>query len=130
MLTGFMALPAHDDADVRKELEAQYLRLAEAHEKRDHKAIVGLKTADFHAIFPDGRVGDSQQMEQYSRQFLEINEPRSLQRLVPDIHSLGDSSVARTAPVMAVHHRSRAPGGRIMQESERRRGGFPWTPSS
>jgi len=69
------AASAQDDAAVRKELEAQYLRLAEAHDKRDLKAIVGLKTADFHAIFPDGRVGDSKLMEQYSRQFLEGNQP-------------------------------------------------------
>jgi hypothetical protein len=47
----------------------------EAHDRRDLKAIVGLKTADFHAIFPDGRVGDAKVMEQYSKQFLESNEP-------------------------------------------------------
>src|SRR5688500_2443185 len=63
------------DAEVRKELEAQYKRLAEAHDKRDLKAIVGLKTADFHSIFPDGGVGDSRTMEEYSRQFLEANQP-------------------------------------------------------
>ena len=70
-----MPAPAQDDAEVRKELEAQYQRLEEAHDKRDLKAIVGLKTADFHGIFPDGRVGDSKLMEQYSKQFLESNEP-------------------------------------------------------
>jgi hypothetical protein len=69
------AASAQDDAGVRKELEAQYQRLAEAHEKEDLKAIVELKTADFHAIFPDGRVGDAKVMEQYSRQFLEMNQP-------------------------------------------------------
>ena len=36
---------------------------------RDLKAIVELRTADFHAIFPDGKVGDRQVMERYSRQF-------------------------------------------------------------
>jgi hypothetical protein len=46
-----------------------------AHDRRDLKAIVALKTADFHAIFPDGRVGDSKVMEQYSKQFLENNQP-------------------------------------------------------
>src|SRR5918912_2257907 len=69
------AAHAQDDPEVRKELEAQYKKLAEAHDKRDLKTIVGLKTADFHAIFPDGRVGDSKVMEQYSRQFLESNQP-------------------------------------------------------
>ena len=69
------AVHAQDDPQVRKELEAQYKKLAEAHDKRDLKTIVGLKTADFHAIFPDGRVGDSKMMEQYSKQFLESNQP-------------------------------------------------------
>jgi ketosteroid isomerase-like protein len=66
---------AQSESDIRKELEAQYKRLAEAHNRQDLKTIVGLKTADFHAIFPDGRVGDSKQMEQYSKQFLESNQP-------------------------------------------------------
>ena len=69
------AAHAQDDPEVRRELEAQYKKLAEAHDRQDLKAIVGLKTADFHSIFPDGRVGDSKLMEQYSRQFLEGNQP-------------------------------------------------------
>ena len=69
------AAHAQDDPEVRKELEAQYKRLAEAHDRRDLKAIVALKTADFHSIFPDGRVGDSKVMEQYTKQFLESNLP-------------------------------------------------------
>src|ERR1051325_6939686 len=69
-----VSVRAQGDTDVRKALEAQYKRLAEAHDKQDLKAIVGLKTADFHAIFPDGRVGDSKMMEQYSKQFLESNQ--------------------------------------------------------
>jgi hypothetical protein len=75
VLNATTAFPQQDDAGVRKELETQYQRLAEAHDKRDLKAIVGLKTADFHVIFPDGRVGDSRLMEQYSKQFLESNQP-------------------------------------------------------
>ena len=78
LINGCLSLPpahAQDDSGVRKELEVQYERLAEAHDKRDLKTIVGLKTTDFHAIFPDGRVGDSKVMEQYSKQFLEGNQP-------------------------------------------------------
>ena len=70
-----VAVHAQDDPDVRKALEARYKQLAEAHDKRDLKAIVALKTADFHSIFPDGKVGDSRTMEQYSKQFLEANKP-------------------------------------------------------
>lgn len=72
---GLLMVHAQDDPEVRKELEAQYKKLAEAHDKRDVNAILALKTADFHAIFPDGRIGDSKTMEQYSRQFLERNQP-------------------------------------------------------
>ena len=75
MLLNSIAAVAQDDAGVRKALEAQYRRLAEAHEREDLKAILGFRTADFHSIFPDGRVGDSKVMEQYSKQFLEMNEP-------------------------------------------------------
>lgn len=72
---GSGAVHAQDDPQVRKELEDQYKKLAEAHDRKDLKVIVGLKTADFHAIFPDGRVGDSRMMEEYSRQFLANNQP-------------------------------------------------------
>lgn len=67
--------PAQDDGEARKELEAQYEKLAEAHYRKDLKAIAGLKTLDFHAIFPDGRVGDVRMMEQYTKQFIESNQP-------------------------------------------------------
>ena len=88
-----VAAHAQDDPEVRKELEAQYKRLAEAHERQDLKTIVGLKTADFHAIFPDGRVGDSKLMEQYSKQFLESNQPPynirvTIQKLTVSVNKL------------------------------------------
>lgn len=66
---------AQDDAEIQKELDAQYKRLAEAHDRKDLKAIAALKTLDFHAIFVDGRVGDVKMMAEYSRQFLETNQP-------------------------------------------------------
>ena len=66
---------AQDDADVRKELDAQYKKLAEAHDRKDLKTIVALKTSDFHAFFTDGRVGDAKIMEMYSKEFLARNQP-------------------------------------------------------
>jgi len=74
----FMALisvHAQDDPEIKKELEAQYKKLADAHEREDLKVIVALKTADFHTIGPDGRVMDSKQMEEYTKGFLERNDP-------------------------------------------------------
>lgn len=69
------AVKAQDDSTVRRELEAQYAKLIEAHYRKDLKAILALKTSDFHTIGPDGRVNDHRMMEEYSRQFLETNKP-------------------------------------------------------
>lgn len=66
---------AQENSEIQKELEAQYKKLAEAHDKKDLKAILALKTADFHTFFPDGRIGDSKLMEEYSKNFLERNQP-------------------------------------------------------
>lgn len=66
---------AQEDADVRRELEVQYKKLAEAHDKKDLKAILALRTTDFHTVLPDGRVTDSKLMEEYSKGFLERNQP-------------------------------------------------------
>jgi hypothetical protein len=75
MVAGSVAALAQGEAEVRKELEVQYQKLAEAHDRRDLKTIAGLKTSDFHAITPDGRVNDVRMMEQYTRQFIESNQP-------------------------------------------------------
>lgn len=66
---------AQSDEAIRKELESQYKKLAEAHDRKDLKEIASLKTADFHAVFPDGRIGDVVTMAQYTTQFIEGNEP-------------------------------------------------------
>jgi uncharacterized protein DUF4440 len=74
-VVGRATATAQDDAEVRKELDAQYKKLAEAHDRKDLKAIASLKTPDFHAIFPDGKVGDVKTMQEYTRQFVENNQP-------------------------------------------------------
>jgi ketosteroid isomerase-like protein len=66
---------AQDEASVRRELEAQYTKLIEAHYRKDLKTILALKTSDFHTIGPDGKINDHQMMAEYSRQFLEMNQP-------------------------------------------------------
>ena len=71
--TGAPAAP--DEADVRRALDAQYRKLAEAHDRKDLEAIAALKTEDFHAIFPDGRVGDVRTMQEYTRRFVTENQP-------------------------------------------------------
>ena len=112
LLTNAANALAQDDAEVRKELETQYQRLAEAHDKRDLKAIVGLKTADFHAIFPDGRVGDSKTMEQYSKQFLESNEPPYDIRVTIQKLTVSENKLIAVAEVLQEATRYRELAGR------------------
>jgi hypothetical protein len=112
LLMNVRTASAQDDAAVRKELEAQYLKLAEAHDRRDLKAIVGLKTADFHAIFPDGRVGDSKLMEQYSRQFLESNQPPYNQRFTIQKLTVSENKLIAVAEVFQEATRYRELEGR------------------
>jgi opacity protein-like surface antigen len=95
-----LAAHAQDDLEVRRELEAQYKRLAEAHDKQDLKTIVGLKTADFHAIFPDGRVGDSKVMEQYTKQWLERNRPPYNQRFTIQKLTVSENKLIAVAEVL------------------------------
>ena len=64
-----------EDGTIKQQLDAQYLKLAQAHDRKDEKAIAALKTADFHSIFPDGKIGDVQTMRAYTKRFLENNEP-------------------------------------------------------
>jgi ketosteroid isomerase-like protein len=106
------AVLAQDDSAVRKELEAQYQKLAEAHERRDLKAIVALKTADFHSIFPDGKVGDSQLMEQYSKQFLESNQPPIITKFTIQKLAVSENKLIAVAEVFQEVTRYREMAGK------------------
>lgn len=66
-VTAVVTAFAQTDAEIEKALELQYQKLAEAHDRKDLKAIANLKTADFHAIFPNGKVGDVITMQQYTK---------------------------------------------------------------
>jgi hypothetical protein len=112
-VVGAVASFAQDDAEVRKELEVQYKKLAEAHDRKDLKTIASLKTLDFHAIFPDGRVADVKQMEQYTRQFIESNQPpfnirNTIQRL-----TVSENKLIAVAEVFQEASRTRELAGKV-----------------
>ncbi len=113
ILLNAMSAPAQDDAEVRTELEAQYQRLAEAHDKRDLAAILELKTPDFHAIFPDGKVGDSRVMEQYSKQFLENNKPPYDIRVTIQTLTVSENKLIAVAEVLQEATRYRELEGQL-----------------
>jgi SnoaL-like domain len=60
-----------DVATVRREIEAQYAKLAEANEKKDIAAVMALKSDTFYTIGPKGELNDRLSMQEYSRRFLE-----------------------------------------------------------
>jgi hypothetical protein len=106
---------AEDDADIRKELESQYAKLVEAHNRRDLKAIANLKTQDFHAIFPDGRVGDVKTMAEYTAQFIQNNQPpfhikNTIQKL-----TVSENRLIAVAEVFQEVSRTRDLAGKVRQ---------------
>jgi uncharacterized protein DUF4440 len=60
---------------VKQILNKRYEALAEAMDKQDLDKILSFRTADFHAIGPDGKILDNITMKEYSRQFITNNIP-------------------------------------------------------
>ncbi|MBI3409571.1 MAG: nuclear transport factor 2 family protein [Planctomycetes bacterium] len=60
---------------VRKELDEQYLKLAEANQKRDLKAILALRTPDFSTKGPKGQSSNYKQMAEVSKKLVEAMRP-------------------------------------------------------
>ena len=52
---------------VRRALEAQYAKLAEANKNKDLAAVLALRTPDFSAKLPNGEIRNSAEMAEYSR---------------------------------------------------------------
>ena len=112
-VAGAVAALAQDDAEVRKELEVQYKKLAEAHDRKDLKTIAGLKTSDFHAITPDGRVNDVKMMEQYTKQFIESNQPPFNIRNTIQKLSVSENKLVAVAEVFQEASRQRDLAGKL-----------------
>jgi ketosteroid isomerase-like protein len=95
-LLGCASTPA-DPATVRREVEAQYGRLAAAFQRQDVSAVLGMRTPDFHTIGPDGRHLDATEMEAYTRHWFEMNHPPIVVRFtVRSIAAVGPDDVAVT----------------------------------
>ena len=104
---------AQDDLEIRKELDAQYRKLAEAHDRKDLKAIAALKTADFHSIGPDGKVNDVKTMEQYTKNFLEMNKPPFHIRNTIEKLTVSENKLIAVADVFQEASRTRELAGKI-----------------
>jgi ketosteroid isomerase-like protein len=104
-----------EDTEIKKQLDAQYQKLAEAHNRKDTKAIADLKTADFHAIFPDGKIGDVETMRAYTKRFLENNEPPYGIRMTIQSLRVSENKLIAIATVLQEVSRTR------LLEGQRRR---------
>jgi chorismate mutase len=60
---------------VRRALEEQYAKLAEANKNRDLAAVLALRTPDFSAKFPNGEIRNSEYMAGYSKALFEQMRP-------------------------------------------------------
>ena len=80
---------------VRRALEAQYAKIAEANKNRDLNSLLALRTPDFSAVFPDGRIGNSQEMAAYSRALIDqIQPPISVSNTIETLTVDGNVAVA------------------------------------
>ena len=80
---------------VRKALELQYARLADAVENQDHPAFQALRTADFHTVDEQGREQTAQQMSDRARAMLaSIRPPIEVRNTIGTIDVRGETARA------------------------------------
>ena len=80
---------------VRKALEIQYAKLAEAIENKDHAAFQALRTADFHTVDEHGQARSPQEMSDRARAMLErIQPPINTTNTIGVIDVQGDDAKA------------------------------------
>src|SRR5215204_2213124 len=112
-IAGATTALAQDDAEVRKELVVQYQKLTKAHDRKDLKTIASLKTPDFHTIFPDGRVGDVKMMEQYTKRFIQSNQPPFNIRNTIQKLSVSENRLVAVAEIFQEVSRNREEAGKV-----------------
>ncbi len=80
---------------VRRALEEQYAKIAEANKNKDLTAELALRTPDFSAQFPNGEIKNSEQMAGYSTAlFSQIQSPIVVTNTIESLDVHGDKAVA------------------------------------
>ena len=80
---------------VRRALEAQYARIAQANINKDLAALLALRAPDFSARTPSGEVWNYEQMANYSRlAFEQVQSTITLTNEIETINLNGDEAVA------------------------------------
>lgn len=93
-LAGF-ANQANDECSVRKALEVQYAKLAQANAEKDLKAILELRAPNFSTVGPDGKKHSKEDDAAYVRQLVSAMElPIRLSNIIIDVKVQGDEAAA------------------------------------
>jgi len=80
---------------VRRALEEQYAKIAEANKNKDLAAVLALRTPDFSAKFPNGEIRNSEQMAGYSRAlFQQMQPPIFVSNTIETLTVSGNEAVA------------------------------------
>jgi hypothetical protein len=80
---------------VRRALEEQYAKIAEANKNKDLAAELALRTPDFSAKFPNGEIKSSEEMAGYSRVlFAQIQPPITVSNTIETLTVRGSEAIA------------------------------------
>jgi ketosteroid isomerase-like protein len=90
-----IAVEAPASAEVRREIEEAYRRLAQAVERKDFDAFQALRVAEFATIPPDGIPSPASRMAERARGFLErIQAPIKTTNEILELTTRGDEAIA------------------------------------
>jgi hypothetical protein len=98
---------------VKENLNDRYKALAAAMDERNLEKILSFRTADFHAIGPDGKVLDRIIMKEYSRQFITNNiPPYNIKNTILNLR-LSDNKIVAVVDVQQESTRKRELLGKV-----------------
>jgi hypothetical protein len=100
---------------VKKILNERYMALAATMDERNLEKILSFKTADFHAIGPDGKVLDHISMKEYTRQFITNNiPPYNIKNTILNVR-LSDNKILAVVDVLQESIRKRELLGKVRE---------------
>lgn len=80
---------------VRRALEEQYAKIAEANKNKDLAAVLALRTPDFSAQFANGEIRNSEEMARYSRiLFEQMRPPITVSNTIETLTVRGNEAIA------------------------------------
>ena len=118
-----------DPALVRREIEAQYAKLADATQREDLAGMLSVRSPRMEVSGPDGRRLDYAQMVEYARGWLELNkQPIKVKFTIKEIVMNGPDEAAVTVYQQGSRRQDLAGAERTMEHSVTQRETWVRTP--